>query len=91
MGAQSSGTALAQRHTLEYTFNSAYTNSSDRSEHLIQEKGVDFAEYGNGRLTFKCDLFSVGTNCPGTRARNSGTPARNSLKIHRIFLSSVIG
>lgn len=74
MGAQSSGTALAQRHTLEYTFNSAYRNSSDRSEPLIQEKGVDFAEYGNGRLTFKCDLFSVGTNCPGILARNSVTP-----------------
>lgn len=91
MGAQSSGTALAQRHTLEYTFNSAYTNSSDRWEPLIQEKGVDFAEYGNGRLTFKCDLFSVGTNCPGTRARSPVTLARNSLKIHRILFSSVIG
>lgn len=91
MGAQSSGTALAQRHTLEYTFNSAYRNSSDRWEPLIQEKGVDFAEYGSRRLTVKCDLFSVGTNCPGTRARNSGTPARNSLKIHGIFFSSVIG
>lgn len=57
MGAQSSGTALAQRHPLEYTFNSAYTNISERSEPLIQEKGVDFAEYGNRRLTFKCDFF----------------------------------
>lgn len=56
MGAQSSGTALAQRHTLEYTFNSAYTNSSDRSEPLIQEKGVDFAEYGSRRLTI-CFLW----------------------------------
>lgn len=91
MGAQSSGTALAQRHTLEYTFNSAYTNSSDRSEPLIQEKGVDFAEYGSRRLTVKCDFFSVGTNCPGTRARSPVTLARNSLKIHRILFSSVIG
>lgn len=89
MGAQSSGTALAQRYPLEYTFNSAYTNISERSEPLIQEKGVDFAEYGSRRLTFKCDLYSAGTNCPGTRARNSVTPAWNSLKINGIFSSMI--
>lgn len=66
-------------------------NNLDCLEFLIYEKGVDFVEYGNGCLMFKCDFFFVGINCFGIWVWNFGIFVWNLLKIYGIFFFFVIG